>query len=469
MPLSMGSPETHTHALAEDHDLLREYAEHSSENAFRALVERHSGMVYGVARRLVGDEHAAADITQSAFLALARKAASLPRSVHLAGWLHTAARYAASHWLRSEARRRDREKAASAEEIHAVNEESERTWDEISPWLDAALASLSARDREAVLLRYFEQRSFDEVATGLGTTEDAAKMRVSRAVRKLRAFLQRRGSVVNAAVLTTCLAGHAAATAPAHVVTATSQLAGSGAVQGAGIAALAAAIGETMRWARVKRILLSTSAIVAVVAGVGIGIASMQPASTATDATLATTWDLTEPGAVESLLRDSTVILGTWRATPAGMAVDEMPWTHLALRGPFAGDYRLQVAYTQQNAAGMVELLLPAGPQILLIVLRPAMRGAADGVSQTLDATLGPPPSQAIEHLTDVEVRTRGDQISLSVKLDGVEIAGTKDVPAAIQRAAMVPQQPSGALGLGAMRTGAIFTRIEVEPLRKEP
>src|SRR5688572_10181134 len=127
----MGSPDPHLHpdAPGHDHDLLREYAERSAEGAFRALVERHGGMVYGVARRLAGNEHAAAEITQSVFLALARKSSALPRSVPLPGWLHTATRYAASHWHRSEARRREREKAVSIDEVHAVNAESERTWD----------------------------------------------------------------------------------------------------------------------------------------------------------------------------------------------------------------------------------------------------------------------------------------------------------------------------------------------------
>jgi RNA polymerase sigma factor (sigma-70 family) len=407
-------------------------------------------MVYGVARRLVGDEHAAADITQSVFLALARKSSALPHSVPLAGWLHTAARYAASHWRRSEARRRERETAASAEQLTAVNAESERTWDEISPSLDAALASLNPRDREAVLLRFFQQRSFNDVAAGLETTEDAAKMRVNRAVRKLRAFLERRGAVVNAALLTTCLAGHAAATAPAHVVTAAAQLAGSGAVQGAGIAAMTAAIGHAMRWARIKRILFMATAVVAVVAGVGFGLTSMP-----------TTRVLTEPGAVESLLRDSTVIIGEWQATPDGLAVDEMQWTHLAIRGPFAGSYRLQVAYRQANAAGLVELLLPAGPEMLLVVLQPAAAVAADTSQQRL--------SQPVEHVADIEVRPRAEEVSLSVKLDGVEIAGTKDIPMAKKRATLVPAQPRGALGLGAMQTAVVFTRLEVQPLREKP
>ncbi len=466
----MGSPETHnTNALAGDHDLLREYAERSSESSFRMLVERHGGMVYGVARRLVRDEHAAAEIMQSAFLALARKSSSLPRSVPLAGWLHTAARYAASHWLRSEARRRERERAASADEVHAMNDESERTWDEISPALDAALAALGPRDREAVLWRFFEQRSFSEVAAALGTTEDAAKMRVGRAVRKLRVFLEKRGALVSAGVLATCLTGHAAVTAPAHFVIAASQLAGSGLGHGSAIAALAAAIGEALRWARIKRILLTTSAVVVFAAGLAIGIGLLQ--ARRNEPAPATTWDLTEPRAVESLLRDATMILGEWRAAPAGLAIDEMPWSHVAIRGPFAGDYRLQLTFTQQNAAGVVELLLPAGRQTLLILLRSGPEVAPDTAAQAvLNATLGPPqPPPPIEHFAEVEVRTGAGGISLSVRLDGAEIAATKDVPAALQRATLVPDQPPGILGLGASRTGAVFTRIEFQALRDEP
>jgi hypothetical protein len=306
-----------------------------------------------------------------------------------------------------------------------------------------------------VLLRFFEQRSFSAVAAGLGTTEDAAKMRVGRAVRKLRAFLERRGAVVNAAVLTTCLAGHAAATAPANVVTAATQLAGSGAASGAGIAALANAIGETMRWARFKRILWTTTAAAVLAVGVGFGVQAMRPSG-----------DLTAAGAVESLLRESRVFSGAWQATPAGLAVDEMPWAHVALRGPFTGDYRLEVAYRQEKADGVVELFLPAGPEMMLIVLPPPP--AAGGVSPALETVLGPRSTQPVAHVAEIEVRRRAEGISLAVKLDGVAILDTKDVPAAIKRATMVSEQPRGVLGLGTMRTAAVFTRLDVQTLRSE-
>src|SRR5262245_22357949 len=100
---------------------------------------------------------------------------------------------------------------------------------------------------------------------------------------------------------------------------------------------------------------------------------------------------------------------------------------------------------------------------MLLVVLRPPGAVVPEGASRSLDAALGPRPAESIAHVAEVEVRTRGEPISLSVKLDGVEIAGTKDVPAALQRSTLVPDQPRSVLGLGASRTSAIFTRIKAE------
>ena len=96
---------------------------------------------------------------------------------------------------------------------------------------------------------------------------------------------------------------------------------------------------------------------------------------------------------------------------------------------------------------------------MLLVVLQPPAAVAADTSQQRL--------SQSIEHVAEIEVRPRADEVSLTVKLDGVEIAGTKDIPKAKQRATLVPAQPRGALGLGAMQTAVVFTRLEVQALRE--
>jgi DNA-directed RNA polymerase specialized sigma24 family protein len=63
--------------MRDDRELLREYVEEASEEAFRALVDRHAGMVHGAALRLVQDVALADEIAQAVFILLARKASTL--------------------------------------------------------------------------------------------------------------------------------------------------------------------------------------------------------------------------------------------------------------------------------------------------------------------------------------------------------------------------------------------------------
>ena len=83
-------------------------------------------------------------------------------------------------------------------------------WERVRPVLDDAMRDLAAADREAVLLRFFEQRPFAEIGAALNVTDDAARMRVDRALEKLRALLARRAF--------TCLTRTAIAPTPAAAV-----------------------------------------------------------------------------------------------------------------------------------------------------------------------------------------------------------------------------------------------------------
>jgi DNA-directed RNA polymerase specialized sigma24 family protein len=91
--------------MPDDFELLRQYVEHGSSEAFEVLVERHSGMLHGAALRVVRDESRAEEITQAVFIILARKAASLRRRTILAGWLYRTAHFVALETLRAERRR----------------------------------------------------------------------------------------------------------------------------------------------------------------------------------------------------------------------------------------------------------------------------------------------------------------------------------------------------------------------------
>jgi len=174
-----------------DNELLRQYARAGSESAFTELVKRHVNLVYSAAlRQAGGDAHLAHDVAQSVFTDLARKASSLCRHESLTGWLYTSAYFAASKMVRTEIRRREREEQFMREPGHDPAPDAE--WEKLRPILDAAMHGLKDIDRVAVLLRYFENRPYAEVAAKLGVNENAARMRVERSLEKLRVLLSKR-------------------------------------------------------------------------------------------------------------------------------------------------------------------------------------------------------------------------------------------------------------------------------------
>ena len=221
--------------MLDDQQLLRRYATDGSEAAFGELVARYVNLVYSAAlRRTGGDTHLAQDAAQLVFTDLARKARSLPKNVVLAGWLHRATQYAAAQLLRTEHRRQAREQEAVA--MNTPDSESAPDWDRIQPLLDKALDELNPTDRDALLLRFFEQRSLAEVGQALGSNEDAARKRVTRALDKLRTDLIRRGVGTTAAVLSTVLSVNAIQVAPAGLAATLTSASLVGAAAGTAIA-----------------------------------------------------------------------------------------------------------------------------------------------------------------------------------------------------------------------------------------
>jgi RNA polymerase sigma factor (sigma-70 family) len=170
----------------DDNALLREYVERDSGEAFAGIITRHVNKVYSVALRHTRNPLQAEEITEAVFVILAQKARRLARGVILSGWLYQTARLTSVTFLRSEIRRTRREQEAHMQTI--ANENEPGAWTQIAPLLDTAMTELNETDRHAVVLRYFDGKSMREVGGVLGTTEDAAKKRVNRAVEKLQKF-----------------------------------------------------------------------------------------------------------------------------------------------------------------------------------------------------------------------------------------------------------------------------------------
>ncbi len=225
--------------MTDDTHLLRQFAACRDEPAFAQLVGRHVDLVYSAAlRQMAGDHHRAQEVTQMVFTDLSRKAAALVRHPVLPAWLHRSTHFAALRLRRSESRRKRYEEAAGREPLPSAAESAQVAWEDVRPVLDEAIDGLDERDRRAVLLRYFSSAAFGDLGRQLGLNENAARMRVERALAKLRERLERKGIKSSSAALAAALCAHAISAAPPAVAAAAAQaaVAGTGTAVGAWLA-----------------------------------------------------------------------------------------------------------------------------------------------------------------------------------------------------------------------------------------
>jgi RNA polymerase sigma factor (sigma-70 family) len=248
-------------------DLLRQFARENSQDAFAEIVRRHVNLVYSAARRQVRSPQLAEEVAQSVFADLACNAGKLINAIGgtpvLTAWLYTVTRRTAIDAIRKELRRQLREQIAV--EMTNMNATA-NDWTQIEPLLDDAMAALDETDRSAILLRYFENKNLREVGETLGTSEDAAQKRVSRAVERLREFFSKRNVTIGASGLAVLISANAVQAAPIGLVatiSAAAVLAGTAVHTSTVIAATKAIAMTTLQ----KTLVTAT---VAVLAGAGI-------------------------------------------------------------------------------------------------------------------------------------------------------------------------------------------------------
>ncbi|HVS52550.1 MAG TPA: sigma-70 family RNA polymerase sigma factor [Opitutaceae bacterium] len=223
--------------MQDDLELLRRFAEEGSQAAFAELVRRKVNLVYAAAlRQTRGDGHLAQDVTQAVFLALAGQAATLTRHALLTGWLFTTTRNLATKAVRTHVRWQRRE--LEANRMSTQPPPPEPAWEELRAVIDDAMHELPEKDRAALLLRFFENRSLAEVGAAVGVAENTARMRVERALEKLRVRLAGRGITSTAAALGVALAAQPVVAAPAGLVAAIAGSSIAGTMAGGALAGL---------------------------------------------------------------------------------------------------------------------------------------------------------------------------------------------------------------------------------------
>jgi RNA polymerase sigma factor (sigma-70 family) len=318
---------------ASDEQLLADYLDRRSDEAFAALVGRHGPMVLNVCRRVLHDAHAAEDVFQATFLVLAGRAGAIHRRASLAGFLHGVA-----FRLAVRARRRPVRDLPASLSHRAAGPAEQLGWKEMLGILDDELGRLSDRYRAPLVLCYLEGRTQDEAARQLGWGLNTLRRRLAQGRRLLEARLRGRGVTLPAALAG--LLAASAATVPAPLRAATLAAAGARAVAGstAGAALSPARKGITSLLSTSGRKIGAVVAVLGLAAAVGFGYCLTPRSDQPPPAGRPTPADAAREATADPLPARASVRLGTDRyrhgttidglavSADSGLAVTRSPW-----------------------------------------------------------------------------------------------------------------------------------------------
>ena len=199
---------------------LAEFAKTRDDAAFRRVVGQFGKLVLNAAHRRTSDRQMAEEIAQNVFAIMARKARHLSKHRSIAGWVFTTTRLEAAKAMRGRQRHQRKLQALADEIQHStdMSDEGLENWRDALPHLEAGLDQLRDADREAVLARFFENKSFRQIAAADGCSEATCRMRVHRSLDKLKGWMARRGVTLSAAAIGSALAAEWTQAAPAAAI-----------------------------------------------------------------------------------------------------------------------------------------------------------------------------------------------------------------------------------------------------------
>jgi RNA polymerase sigma factor (sigma-70 family) len=248
-----------------DYELLADFARSGSEEAFATVVGRHINLVYSTAARFTGNSHHAEEITQAVFIILTHKAGKLSPKVVLSGWLYQTTRLTAANFMKAEIRRQRREQEAYMQST--LNDSDSAAWQQIAPLLEDAMGRLGETDRNAVVLRFFENKTAAQVASTLNLTEAAAHKRTNRALEKLRKIFSKHGVSSTTSIIAGAMSAHSIQSAPCALAKFVTAVAAAKGVAASGsIVTLVKGALKLMAWTKAKTAIIA-SLVVLLTAG----------------------------------------------------------------------------------------------------------------------------------------------------------------------------------------------------------
>jgi RNA polymerase sigma factor (sigma-70 family) len=391
--------------MTDDAELLSRYAADQSEDAFAELTRRHVDLVHSAALRLMnGDLHAAQDVTQQVFTEVARQAKRLARHPALVGWLYTTTRLMALRMNRTEQRRQAREQEANMMNELLHDDTPPVDWNRLRTVIEDAMHELDDQDRHAVLLRFFQNKTLNEVGTVLNLTENAARMRVDRALDKLRGKLARHGITTTAAALAAVMAANAVQAAPAGLAATISAAAVAGsAVQASTLIVATKTIAMTT--------LQKTIVAAALAAAVGTGVYAVHQGAQLRGQ-IRTLEEQQAPmtAQIQQLQQERGQAAGqlaALRAENARLRSNSTPTEVLKLRGQ-VGALRQKAAENNQPASGLDKMMSdPAMKEYLRQAQKEKLRSMYADLFKELKLTL---------EQTDQFLQIMGDMASKSME-----------------------------------------------------